>query len=145
MIVPVDTNSIGSPGAIEVVGVHLDKGTSVSPREREDGVAKHDPGPNRIDFFDYSPHYDSESSAVREQDIPLQSLEPIKATDLNHESRYAPTLPRLRWHPKISPYRLIVFSVPLGIGTAKAISSQKGNVTVPITLEWISGVVVFLV
>ena len=49
-----------------------------------------------------------------------------------------------RWHPKISLYRLIVFSIPLGIGTVKAVVSQKGSVTTPITLEWISGVIVFL-
>jgi hypothetical protein len=145
MIVSVDANSIGIPGVIEVTGVHLDEGKSVSPRKRESGLANCEPGPSRIDFPDYSPHYDSESSAFQKQGIPLQSLEPIKATDLNQESHYDPTFPRLRWHPKISPYRLMVFSTPLVIGTAKAISSQKGNATVPITLEWIYGVVVFLV
>jgi hypothetical protein len=77
--------------------------------------------------------------------IPLQSLEQKKTNDHNHEPLHDPTVPRLPWHPKISPYRFIVFLIPLAIGTAKAISSQKGNVTIPITLEWISGIVVFLV
>jgi len=138
MIVSVDTNSNGMPGVTEVIGVHLDKGKA---GKGGDGAAKYKPGSSRIDF---PPHYDSEGSAFPKQDISLQSLEPPKATDLDQESHYDPTFPRLRWHPKISPYRLMVFSIPLAIGTAKAISSQKGNVTVPITLEWISGVVVFL-
>ena len=145
MILPVGVNSIGIPGVIEVIGVPLGKEKSVTPRKREDGRAKYEPGPSRIDFPDCSPHYDSASNAFQTQDIALQPLEPTKATDLNQESHYDPTSPRLRWHPKISPYRLMVFSIPLVIGTAKAVSSQKGNVTVPITLEWISGVVVFLV
>jgi hypothetical protein len=124
---------------IKLIDAHRDKGKNVDPKERGDG-AKYEPGPSRIDF----PEYDSES-AFQKQGIPLQSLEPTKTSDLNHEPLYESTPPRLSWHPKISPYRFIVFSIPLAVGTAKAISSQKGNVTVPITLEWISGVVVFLV
>ena len=139
--VPVNINLIGMPGVIEAIGVRLHKGKDVSLRKRGGEVAKYEPGPSRIDF---SPQYDSESSVFQKQDISLQPLEPPKATYLNQNSHYDPTLPRPRWHPKISPYRLIFFSIPLGIGTAKAISSQKGSVTVPITLEWISGVVVFL-
>lgn len=140
MIVPADINSFGVSDVMEFIGVHRDKGKNIDPKERGNEVAKYEPGPSRIDF----PEYDS-GSVFQKQGIPLQSLEPNKTTDLNLEPLYAPTIPRLPWHPKISPYRFIVFSIPLAIGTAKAISSQRGNVTVPITLEWMSGVVVFLV
>ena len=69
--------------------------------------------------------------------------EPTKTTNLNDGLPYDPTLPRPRWHPKISPYRFISFLTPLVIGTVKAVLSLKGSVT-PITLEWIFGLV-FLV
>ncbi|KDR80384.1 hypothetical protein GALMADRAFT_242782 [Galerina marginata CBS 339.88] len=49
------------------------------------------------------------------------------------------------WHPRITPYRLVNLLVPICIGTAKAAASQRGSSTVPTTLEWVSGVVVFLV
>jgi len=49
-----------------------------------------------------------------------------------------------RWFPKISPYRFTVFLTPLAIGIVKAVLSHKGSVTTPITLEWINGVVIFL-
>jgi len=67
-----------------------------------------------------------------------------KTTNLN-DGPYNPTLPQPQWHPKISPYRFISFLTPLVIGTVKAVSSLKGNVTTPTTLEWISGLVIFLV
>ncbi|CAA7263500.1 unnamed protein product [Cyclocybe aegerita] len=51
----------------------------------------------------------------------------------------------LRWFPKLTPYRLVVLSTTIGLGTAKAISSYIGYDTISITLEWISGVVLFLV
>jgi len=144
-----DTDSTTTSGRIELVGVHGDKGKNVDPRElRRNRVAKYKPGPSRIDFSDYRLKDDSLESTDFHK-LPMQSLpslEPAKFTDLTScRPLDDPGLPRLRWHPKISPYRLIVFSIPVGIGTAKAISSQKGNVTVPITLEWTTGVVVFLV
>jgi len=138
IIVPVDTTSGGS-GFIELIGVRRDKGKNVDPEERRNGMAKYEPSPSRIDFHDHG------VTSFQKQAIPLQPFEPTKAADLNHEPPYDPTLPHLPWHPKISPYRFIVFLIPLSIGTVKAILSQKGSVTTPITLEWISGVVVFLV
>ncbi|KIM43591.1 hypothetical protein M413DRAFT_25929 [Hebeloma cylindrosporum] len=123
---------------IELVGIHLDKGDNVDPElEGGDGMTKYEPGPSRIDFHDHG----AMSS------IPLESFKPTKTTDFNDGLPYNPTLPRprLSWHPKISPYRFIVFSIPLAIGTVKAVLSLKGSVTTPITLEWISGVVIFLV
>jgi len=56
-----------------------------------------------------------------------------------------PTSPRrMRWHPKITPYRLVVILLPITFATLKAVISQTGNKTVPITLEWVFGIVVFL-
>jgi ABC-type proline/glycine betaine transport system permease subunit len=75
----------------------------------------------------------------------VTSHELTKTSNLNDELPYDSTLPRPRWHPKISPYRFISFLTPLVTGTVKAALSLKGSVTTPITLEWISGVVVFLV
>ncbi|KDR82207.1 hypothetical protein GALMADRAFT_152949 [Galerina marginata CBS 339.88] len=48
------------------------------------------------------------------------------------------------WYPKITPFRLLNILIPISTATAKAVTSFRGNSTVPETLEWISGVVVFL-
>ena len=142
MLASPDTNSTGVLDLIEVVGVNLDKGKGVDPRERGYEVAKYEPGPVRIDF-DYKPQCDSESTAVQSLQMqPLQLLEPHL---VSHESPIAPPLPQIRWHPKISLYRLVMLLTPMVIGTVKAIISAKGGVTAPITIEWVSGVVVFLV
>ena len=137
MIVPAGTTSAGGSDSIELVGVHQDKGKNVDPEEIENDMAKYEPGPSRIDFHVHG--------AMSIQGIPPEPFEPTKTTDLDDGLLHDPTFPRLSWHPKISPYRFIVFSIPLAIGTVKAALSQKGSVTTPITLEWISGVVVFLV
>ena len=121
---------------VELLGVHQDKGKNVVPEERGNGMAKYEPGPSRIDLHDHG------AVSFQKKGILFESFEP---TDLNDGLPYDPTLPRPRWHPKISPYRFIVFSIPLAIGTAKAVLSYKGSVTTPITLEWISGVVILLV
>jgi hypothetical protein len=76
---------------------------------------------------------------------PPLSFERTSTTDLNDGLPYDPTLPRLLWHPKISPYRFMVLSIPLAIGTVKAVFSHEGSLTTPITLEWISGVMIILV
>jgi hypothetical protein len=135
MIVPAGTTSTGRSEFIELVDVHRDTGENVDPEERGNGIAKYEPGPSRIDFH----HHDHRENSLQKQGIPLESFEPTKPRDLHD-----PTLPQLPWHPKISPYRFIFFSIPLAIGTVKAVLSQKGSVTTPITLEWIFGVVIFL-
>jgi len=132
------SSSTGGSDTIELV-VHQNKGKNVNPEERGNGMAKYEPGPSRIDFHDHG------AMSFQKQSIPLQSFGPKKTTDLNGGLPYDPTLPRLSWFPKISPYRFIVCSIPLAIGTVKAVLSQEGSVTTPITLEWISGVVIFLV
>ena len=122
----------------------------------EIGLAKDKPGPSRIDFDDneegyiWMPcpsrvdfHY-SRGIFVWKKSITLESLKPTKPTDLDDGLPCDPTLPLPRWHPKISPYRFAVFLTPLAIGTFKAVLSYKGSVTTPITLEWINGLVFFL-
>ncbi|KAF9479352.1 hypothetical protein BDN70DRAFT_694601 [Pholiota conissans] len=49
-----------------------------------------------------------------------------------------------RWHPKLTVYRVIVLSAGIMLGTAKAWETSRGETVIPITLEWISGVVVSL-
>ena len=143
LIVPADTTSTGGSHSIKLVGVHRDKGKNVDPAERAwnlNGMAKHEPGPSWIDFYDHG------AMSFQKQCIPHQSFKPTKTIDLDDDGPpYDPTLPRLSWYPKISPYRFMVFLVPLVICTVKAVLSQKGSATTPITLEWIYGVVIFLV
>ena len=117
-----------------------DKGKNVDPRERGNRVAEYKPGPSRVDFHDDTSPYDWANIA-----IPMHPLQPLETDVTSHEPPHDPTLSQLRWHPKISPYRLIMLLTPVTFGTAKAIISQNGGVTVPITIEWVSGVVVSLV
>jgi len=138
IIVPAGTTSTGGSDSIELIGVHWDKGKNIDPEERGNEMAKYEPGPSQIDFHDHG------AMSFQEQGHPFQSFEPTKTTEHNEELPYDPTIPRLSWHPKISPYRFIAFSIPLAIGTVSAVVSQKGGVTFPITLEWISGVAIFL-
>lgn len=49
-----------------------------------------------------------------------------------------------KWHPKISPYRLWVIATTVGFGTAKSVSVRTGDASIPTTLEWIAGTVIFL-
>jgi len=63
--------------------------------------------------------------SFQEQIILLQSFKRMRTTELNDGLHYDPTLPRPSWHPKISPYRFMVFSIPLCIGTAKPILAQR--------------------
>ena len=139
MIVPAGTNSTGGSDPIELVGVPRDKGKNVDPEVGGNEMAKYEPGSSRIDFHDLG------VMSLQQQGIPLESFGPTKSTDPNAGLPYDPTLPRLSWHPKISPYRFMVLSIPFAVGTVKAALSLKGSVTTPITLEWISGVVIYLV
>jgi hypothetical protein len=50
----------------------------------------------------------------------------------------------VRWHPKITVYRLVVLLTTICLGVGKAITSARGAVIVPTTLEWVSGVAVFV-
>ncbi|KAH6907470.1 hypothetical protein BKA70DRAFT_1562992 [Coprinopsis sp. MPI-PUGE-AT-0042] len=44
-------------------------------------------------------------------------------------------------HPPVTIYRMLVTSIVLGFGMAKATLSYMGETTEPITIEWVSGVV----
>jgi hypothetical protein len=139
MIVLAGTTSTGGSDSIELVGVQRDKGKNVDPEERGNGIREKyfEPGPSWIDFYDHR------AMSFQKQVPLLQSFKRTGTTDLNDGLHYDPILPRLSWHPKISPYRFMVFSIPLAIGTVKAVLSYKGYITTPITLEWISGIVIF--
>ena len=140
-IIPTATNSTEMLDVFELDHrFRPDKGKSVDPRERGNRAPEYKPGPSRIDFHDYTSRYDWENTA-----IPMHPLQPLEPVVTSHDPPYDPTVSHLRWHPKISPYRLMVLLTPVTFGTAKAIISQNGGVTAPITIEWVSGVVVSLV
>ncbi|KDR67031.1 hypothetical protein GALMADRAFT_283687 [Galerina marginata CBS 339.88] len=50
----------------------------------------------------------------------------------------------LRWHPKITPYRLVILTTTIGLGTAKSVVTQRGSPLLPVTLEWFTATVLFL-
>ncbi|KAF8150687.1 hypothetical protein B0H34DRAFT_862281 [Crassisporium funariophilum] len=50
----------------------------------------------------------------------------------------------LRWHPKVTPYRLFVLFSTFAFGTAKSVLSYHGYTIASVTIEWIMGVVMFL-
>ncbi|KAF5327260.1 hypothetical protein D9619_003933 [Psilocybe cf. subviscida] len=50
-----------------------------------------------------------------------------------------------RWHPKLTPYRLLVLGTTISVGTAKAVAAHGGDQSASTTLEWVSGVVIFLI
>ena len=143
MIVLAGTTSTGGSDSIELVDVQRDKGENVDPEESRNGMAEYyEPGPGLIAFYDHGAM--SFQKQVPLLQSSLQSFRRTRTTDFNDGLHYDPSLPRLSWYPKISPYRFMVFSIPLTIGTVKAVLSYKGSVTTPITLEWISSVVIFL-
>ena len=49
------------------------------------------------------------------------------------------------WHPKLTLYRLVVIFSTVGLGVAKDVTSYLNLTYASITLEWILGVVLFLV
>ena len=48
------------------------------------------------------------------------------------------------WHPKLTLYRLLVIVSTIGLAVAKTATSYLNLTFASITLEWILGVVVFL-
>ena len=48
-----------------------------------------------------------------------------------------------RWHPRITPFRLLTLGTTIALGTAKAVETYQKAIYVSVTLEWILGVVVF--
>ena len=52
--------------------------------------------------------------------------------------------PNISWHPKLTLYRLLVVVSTVGLAVAKTATSYLNLTFASITLEWILGVVVFL-
>ena len=50
-----------------------------------------------------------------------------------------------RWHPKLTPHRMLVLFTTIGFGTAKAYATSRGLSLAATTVEWISAVVIFSV
>jgi hypothetical protein len=50
----------------------------------------------------------------------------------------------MNWHPRITLYRLTVILSTIGFGTAKAVYVYQGREFVSITIDWIMGVVIYL-
>ena len=48
------------------------------------------------------------------------------------------------WHPKITPYRLLVLTTTIGLGSAKAIATFRNKSYVSTTIEWVAEIVVFI-
>ncbi|KDQ53914.1 hypothetical protein JAAARDRAFT_60998 [Jaapia argillacea MUCL 33604] len=48
------------------------------------------------------------------------------------------------WYPKVTGYRLLVIVLTAAFGLSKALVSYNGRTFVPITIEWVYGVVVSL-
>ena len=59
-------------------------------------------------------------------------------------SRESTTAADLSWHPKLTLYRLLVILSTVGLAVAKTTASLLNLDFASITLEWILGVVVFL-
>lgn len=81
--------------------------------------------------------------------MPPSQYESIEITDLEASLRPPGThaivlVSGQAWHPKLTPYRLLSILLPVCLGTIKAVALQQGKQNEPITLEWISGVVVFI-
>lgn len=64
----------------------------------------------------------------------------VQSYQLYTESR----LVRRSWHQSLTGYRLLVIALTAIFGLSKAVLSYRGQSTVPTTLDWMYGVVVFL-
>ncbi|KAH6907494.1 hypothetical protein BKA70DRAFT_1400948, partial [Coprinopsis sp. MPI-PUGE-AT-0042] len=56
----------------------------------------------------------------------------------------AERLPASAWHPKLTVSRLLVITLTIGLGTAKAVTSYRGETIASITIEWVTTTLVFL-
>ncbi|KAF9480741.1 hypothetical protein BDN70DRAFT_877179 [Pholiota conissans] len=83
------------------------------------------------------------STSLHRLDGPIELIEldgHAPSSSIFHHSSSSET-----WHPKVTPYRLITLLTTICLGTAKAVAVQEGSQNEPITLEWVTGIVVFLV
>ncbi|KAH6907464.1 hypothetical protein BKA70DRAFT_1562988 [Coprinopsis sp. MPI-PUGE-AT-0042] len=63
--------------------------------------------------------------------------------DLELAEAWSPPQSVPSWHPKITLSRLIVISLTVGLGTAKAAASYRGEMFTAVTLEWIMTILLF--
>ncbi|KAH6907073.1 hypothetical protein BKA70DRAFT_1023275, partial [Coprinopsis sp. MPI-PUGE-AT-0042] len=49
------------------------------------------------------------------------------------------------WHPKLTGSRLFVIITTLALGTAKAVTANHGDAHIPVTIEWFTSIVVFVI
>lgn len=75
--------------------------------------------------------------------IELNDLASVRSSS-RPSSRISFTRSNLSWHPKLTPYRLLVILSTVGLAVAKTATSYLNLTFASITLEWILGVVVFL-
>ncbi|KDR77465.1 hypothetical protein GALMADRAFT_155389 [Galerina marginata CBS 339.88] len=50
----------------------------------------------------------------------------------------------LSWHPKVTRYRLFVLATTIVLGTTKAVLTLRGSSVAPVTIEWVTGTLIFL-
>ena len=72
-----------------------------------------------------------------------RAIEP-EVIDLASAPRMSFVGSRVSWHPKLTLYRLLVILSTVGLAIAKTATSYLNLTFASITLEWILGVVVFL-
>ena len=53
------------------------------------------------------------------------------------------TVESTHWHPKVTPYRLLVLFTAIGLGTTKAYTVSRNLVLVATSVEWVTGVIIF--
>ena len=71
------------------------------------------------------------------------TIEP-EVIDLASAPRISSVGSRVSWHPKLTLYRLLIILSTVGLAIAKTATSYLNLTFASITLEWILGVVVFL-
>ncbi len=86
----------------------------------------------------------SENYSLAKPEYPPQPITTNTSGKFEHPI-LSPCVENHLWFPRITPYRLFNLLIPAIINTAKAVVTAHGAQTLPITLEWISGIVVFLV
>ena len=65
--------------------------------------------------------------------------------DLELGTEPGPLLPAPAWHPKLTVSRFFVIASTLGLGTAKALMSSRGETAIAVTIEWIMSIILFTV
>ncbi|PPR03115.1 hypothetical protein CVT24_012418 [Panaeolus cyanescens] len=86
-----------------------------------------------------SPDIDGIIDRIEANTLPQASLRNRAQHDEDREIR------KMRWHPKLTPFRVLTLSICMGLGIAKAVLTYRGFEFAPVAVEWILGTVLFLV